>query len=92
MSVNITRICLRNDMFTSNNDICAYVPLSISRKDMRRRNFYHNKDVFIWAASSEIVPSSMRNMRRFRSSCACAKYHPGLCSPFIHYTVFVSGQ
>ena len=31
----------------------------------------------------------------FRSSCACAKYHPGLCSPFIHSIVFndfASGQ
>ena len=23
-------------------------------------------------------------MRRFRSSCSCAEYHKGLCSPFIH--------
>ena len=26
-------------------------------------------------------------MRRFRSSCACAHYHLGLCSPFIYYVV-----
>ena len=34
-------------------------------------------------------------MRKFRSPCACAKYHPGLCSPFIHFVVSnesVSGQ
>ena len=34
-------------------------------------------------------------MHRFRSSCACAKYHPGLCSPFIHSVVSnesVNGQ
>ena len=30
------------------------------------------------------VPS---NMRRFRSSCACAKYNPGLCSPLMHFAV-----
>ena len=36
----------------------------------------------------------MRKMRRFRSSCACVKYH-GLCFPFIHSVVSndsVSGQ
>ena len=29
----------------------------------------------------------MRKMRRLRSSWACAKYHPGLCSPFVHAVV-----
>ena len=31
----------------------------------------------------------------FTSSCTCAKYHPGRCSPFIHFVVSndsVSGQ
>ena len=45
--------------------------------------------------SSEKVHSNMRNMRRFNSSCACAKYYPGICSPFIHSLVFndlISGQ
>ena len=28
-----------------------------------------------------------QKIRRFRSSCACTKYHPGLCSPFIHSVV-----
>ena len=49
----------------------------------------------IWTASSENVPSNMLKIRRFRSSFACAKYHPSLCSPFIHSVVsddFVSGQ
>ena len=41
----------------------------------------------IWAASSETVPSSMLKLFRFRSSCACAKYHPGLCFAFIHSVV-----
>ena len=41
----------------------------------------------ILASPSENVLSSMRKMRRFRSSCACAKYHPGLWSPFIHSVV-----
>ena len=35
----------------------------------------------------EKVPLNMLKMRRFRSSCAYAKYHPGLCSPFIHSVV-----
>ena len=57
-------------------------------------NKYHSGNL-IWTVSSENVPSSMRKMRRFRSSCACAKYQPGLCSPFIHSivsNVSVSGQ
>ena len=54
-----------------------------------------NPAVEIWADSSEKVPSNMRKMRRFRSSCACAKYHPGLFYPFIQSGVsngHVSGQ
>ena len=31
----------------------------------------------------------MLKICRFRSSCACIKYHPGLCSPFIHSIVSV---
>ena len=37
----------------------------------------------------------MCKMYRFRSSCICAKYHPSLCSPFIHSVVpndSISGQ
>ena len=37
----------------------------------------------------------IRNMRWFRSSCVNAKYHPGLCSSFIHSVIsndFVSGR
>ena len=48
-----------------------------------------------WTAPSENVSLSMRKMRRFGSSCACAKYHLRLCSQFIHFTVSndsVSGQ
>ena len=44
---------------------------------------------------SENVPSNTRKMRRLGSSCPCAKYHPGLCSPFMHSVVSndsVSGQ
>ena len=33
------------------------------------------------------MPLSMCKMHRFRSSCPCAKYHPGFCSPFIHSVV-----
>ena len=48
-----------------------------------------------WAASSENVSSNMCKIRTFRSSCTCAKSHPGLCLPLIHSIVFnnsVSGQ
>ena len=37
----------------------------------------------------------MRKMHRIISSCACAKYHPGLCYPFIHFVISkdsVNGQ
>ena len=30
--------------------------------------------------SSEKMHSTTFNVRRFRSSCPCAKYHPGICS------------
>ena len=49
----------------------------------------------IWAAFSENMPSNMCKMRRFRSSCSCAKCHLGLYSPFVHSVVssdYVSGQ
>ena len=49
----------------------------------------------IWAASSKKVPSKVHKLRRLRSSCICTKYHPGVCSPFIHSRVsndFVGGQ
>ena len=40
-----------------------------------------------FTASSEKVPSSMRIMCGFTSSCACAMYHPDLCSRFIHSVI-----
>ena len=36
------------------------------------------------------MPSNMRKMRRFGSSCACAKYHPG--SHSVVSNDFISGQ
>ena len=36
------------------------------------------------ATSSEKLSSNMRKIRRFRSSCACATSHPGICSPMMH--------
>ena len=30
------------------------------------------------------VPSNMRKMCGFMSSCTCAKYHPGICAPLKH--------
>ena len=47
-------------------------------------SLYLNRHVFvinIWIASSEKEPLNMGKMHRFRSSCACTKYHPGLFSP-----------
>ena len=49
----------------------------------------------IRAASGEKVPSNMRKMRTSRSSYECAKYHPGISSPFLYFVVSndsVSGQ
>ena len=43
------------------------------------------KDIF--AASSEKVPSNMRKMRWYRSSCACTRYHSGHCSLLIQSVV-----
>ena len=47
------------------------------------------------SASCEKLPSNMPKMNRFRSSCACAKYHLDLCFQFIHSIVSndsVTGQ
>ena len=33
------------------------------------------------------MPSNMNKMHIFTLFCACAKYHPGLCTPFIHFVV-----
>ena len=33
------------------------------------------------------MPSSMCKMRSFRSSCASAKYHPGLCYSFVNSVI-----
>ena len=33
------------------------------------------------------VPSSMRKICGFTSSCTCAKHHQGICSPLTHSTV-----
>ena len=49
----------------------------------------------IWTASSENMHSNRCKIRRFRSSCACAKYHPVMCSQLIYSVVSndsVSGQ
>ena len=48
--------------------------------------------LIIRVAPSENVSSSMRKIYRFGSSCACAKYHPGLCSQWIHSVVHVSNE
>ena len=40
-----------------------------------------------WVASSEKVPSSMRKTCGFKLSCARARFHSGLCFPFLHSIV-----
>ena len=45
---------------------------SFIRKQIRKRPLPHMD------SSSEKGPSNNRKMRRFRSSCSCVKYHPGL--------------
>ena len=34
--------------------------------------------------STQKVSKGLRKMRRLRSYCTCAKYHPDICSSFIH--------
>ena len=48
----------------------------------KKRGPYH-----LWVAPSETVSLSMPIKCRFTSSCTGAKYHPSLCSPFIHFVV-----
>ena len=60
---------------------CSSVIINISKY-----NLNHVKRKF---------PSNMCRTRRLRLSCSCAKYHPGLCPPFIHCVISndsVSGQ
>ena len=43
----------------------------------------------------EKVPSNLRKMRKFRSSCSCKKCHQGHCFPFVHSLISsdsISGQ
>ena len=46
----------------------------------------------IWAALSEKVHSSMCEIRGFASSCACARSHPGICSPVIRFCSTISND
>ena len=43
----------------------------------------------IRAAPSERMSLSMRKMHRFRFIIACAKSHPGICPPLIHWKYWV---
>ena len=54
----------------------------------RRSHRFLRRKGLRWAASSDTEPSNMRELRGFRSSCACTKHHQGLCSPFIHSIAF----
>ena len=48
-----------------------------------KEDFIRTATKFIRTASSEKVSSNTREMRRFRSFCACAKYYLGISSSFI---------
>ena len=49
---------------------------------------------YIGATPREKVPLKVRKIRRSRPFCACTKYHPGLCTPFIHvlFNISIDGQ
>ena len=54
-------------------------------------------DVSVLLGLKRAAPGKTNNCHRtcFRSSCSCTRYHPGICSPFIHSVVSngsVSGQ
>ena len=55
--------------------------------DKQRMQYLPYGTYNIWTASSEKVLSSMRKICGFTSPCACAKYHPGIRSPFIRSIV-----
>ena len=65
----------RNSSKKRKNHIPDLDYLNLRSKSMKR------------AASSEKVPWSICKLCRFVSSCVCAKYHPGLSSPFKHSIV-----
>ena len=49
--------------------------------------FLHDKRYFMWIASRK-KNFEHAQICGFRTSYARVKYHPGLCSPFIHSVVF----
>ena len=57
---------------------CADSKTKFSTKD---------RNLNIKETSSGNNKQNISQMHRFRSSCRCAKYHPCLCSPFIHSVV-----
>ena len=72
--------------------IMSCIPLAWQRrcckKQLKGQGKGRRKDGKItWVTSSKKVPSNMRKMCWFRSSCACQRYHPSLCSPFIYSVV-----
>ena len=67
---------------------CFGAPLKLKQvwhktDECKRYNSFSNNslsDTCTWAAASKTVPSNMRKKRILRSSCACARYYPGLVS------------
>ena len=73
---------------------------------IRSSQWLQDKDkIFKWMRNAQTwqvrldgprkVPLHVRKMRRLISSCACAKYRPGICSPFIDSVVsndYAGGQ
>ena len=55
----------------------------VIRKESDQRRIW----IIYGSRQAKRVPSNKLKINRFRSSFACAKYHPGLCSPFTHSVV-----
>ena len=86
LKFSLTYICMKNlSVWPIDLELTYYYSYRLIQFSPRLRK----------AASSETMPSNMRKMSEFRSSYACAKYHPGFYSPFVHCQVSnnsVSGQ
>ena len=76
---------VRRHVFASRDPYVVNYNVLSSKLEFQHKTALNHRLECIWAASSKKVPSKKR---RFRSFCACTKYHPGLCSSFIHLVSF----
>ena len=70
---------------TVKKNINVVFPFTPSVRHLKYKNIYIY--IYNFAASSEKAFSNVRRMRRLRSFWACVKYHPSLCSIFLHSLV-----